>query len=1306
MNTRSLHRRCAPPHGVLSSYPRLLLLVTLAALGRVMAADAYDLVRDKWRDSITGGSTYNAADPEISPRVASITSSANSNWNSMLKTGGTSRAYLWSDLTSTTSSSEITTAYGRLRSMGLAYATHGSSLEGNLTLRADIIGGLDWMFAHRYNTTQAEYGNWWDWEIGAPLALNDTAVFVYPGLTSTQITNYTASVDHYTPVPDMTGANLVWQCTVIAVRGMLGKNSAKLASASSGLSPVFPYAHADGFHLDGSFIQHNAHPYAGGYGLTLLQYLPPLMDTLQGTAWEVTDPQQSNIYRWVYDSFAPLIYKGGFMSMTRGREISRSGAQDHNTGQKAMEYLVRWSDIAPANDALTYKRMIKYWLQQDTFRSFIPSIGNIDALIKAKAIRDDATITPVSEPVYHRPFPEMDRVVHLRPGFGFGLSLYSSRIYNYESINSENLHAWHTGSGMTYLYNADLGHYDQDYWPTVNPYRLPGTTVDTQTLADGVNQSKKSTQSWVGGAELQGLYGVAGMQLASQGNTLTGKKSWFMFDDEVVALGSDITSTDGRPIETIVENRRITASNALTVNGTAQPTTMPWSTSFASVNWMHLAGSAASGADIGYYFPTATPIKALREARTGTWDAIGTGSTTAITRNYVTFWRDHGSNPTAATYAYVLLPNKTAAEVSAYAASPDITILENSSSAQGVKENKLNLVAVNFWQDATKTVNIITSNKKAAIIAQENTGQDIEISVADPTQLGTSINVEIARVASAVLAKDSRITVTQLSPTIKFTVDVSSGTPNTDAGNGIRGHAWKAKFDLAPAKTPSNTTGWFNAPMLAQTGTFSAEFDATPSTSPFNSVVGLSSTPAIAYTGVAAAVRFNPTGTIDARNGAAYAAAGTIPFTAGTRYHFRLVVNVPAHTYSAYVTPAGGSETLIGSNYAFRTEQNAVTRLDNWATIVDSGVVGTTQLGDFALHTTTSSGAGFLNTPVESQAGTFEAVFEATPSASPIDSVMGFSAMPAAGFADVAAAVRFNTSGAIDARNGAAYQAARTISFGAGQTHRFRLVVNVAAHTYSAYVTPPDGVELVIGEGYAFRTEQAAVTSLTNFTQTVNVTTAGSLDVARLALVDQALRVWLPFDDTGTTAFDESRSLANGTLINGPVWTAGTRGDALDFDGIDDHVKLPSGQANYTSGLTLSFWALPASVKNNARFVDFGNAAASNNIILARNGTTNDLSFWVYNGATAGTKVTAAGALVLNVWQRFAVTIDGSGNVKLYKNGAQVASGTTTVPVNVTRTLNYIGRSNTSTDAYYDGALDDLRVYARVLSAAEIATLP
>ena len=121
-----------------------------------------------------------------------------------------------------------------------------------------------------------------------------------------------------------------------------------------------------------------------------------------------------------------------------------------------------------------------------------------------------------------------------------------------------------------------------------------------------------------------------------------------------------------------------------------------------------------------------------------------------------------------------------------------------------------------------------------------------------------------------------------------------------------------------------------NSPIATQTGTFTASFDATPSISPANDTLGFSSGAQSAYTGLAAVVRFNTTGTIDARNGSAYAAATNVAFAAGKTYHFRMVINVAAKTYSAYVTAPGGSEQTIASNYAFRTEQAGVTSINNF----------------------------------------------------------------------------------------------------------------------------------------------------------------------------------------------------------------------------------------------------------------------------------------------------------------------------------------------------------------------------------------
>jgi len=158
----------------------------------------------------------------------------------------------------------------------------------------------------------------------------------------------------------------------------------------------------------------------------------------------------------------------------------------------------------------------------------------------------------------------------------------------------------------------------------------------------------------------------------------------------------------------------------------------------------------------------------------------------------------------------------------------------------------------------------------------------------------------------------------------------------TATSEGQSGSATVTVQGLPPGCSASSLT-WQNSPFTAQTGSFTAQFDATPNGTGLDGVTGLSVGAAAGFTDLAVIVRFNAAGQIDARNGGAYAAASAIPYTAGTSYRFRLEVDVPSHTYAAYVTPAGGSEATIGTGYAFRTEQAAVTSLANWALFSDAG---------------------------------------------------------------------------------------------------------------------------------------------------------------------------------------------------------------------------------------------------------------------------------------------------------------------------------------------------------------------------------
>ncbi|MBI3548191.1 MAG: fibronectin type III domain-containing protein [Elusimicrobia bacterium] len=134
-----------------------------------------------------------------------------------------------------------------------------------------------------------------------------------------------------------------------------------------------------------------------------------------------------------------------------------------------------------------------------------------------------------------------------------------------------------------------------------------------------------------------------------------------------------------------------------------------------------------------------------------------------------------------------------------------------------------------------------------------------------------------------------------------------------------------------------SAAAWQNISFAPQGGSFEARFDATPSMANMDGVIGLSNAAASNYLNVAAIVRFSNAGMIEARNGGLYAAANAIPYTAGTSYRFRLSVNIPNHTFSAYVTPSGSTEKLIGSDYAFRSEQSTTTSLNNLAAFASTG---------------------------------------------------------------------------------------------------------------------------------------------------------------------------------------------------------------------------------------------------------------------------------------------------------------------------------------------------------------------------------
>jgi hypothetical protein len=206
---------------------------------------------------------------------------------------------------------------------------------------------------------------------------------------------------------------------------------------------------------------------------------------------------------------------------------------------------------------------------------------------------------------------------------------------------------------------------------------------------------------------------------------------------------------------------------------------------------------------------------------------------------------------------------------------------------------------------------------------------------------------------------------------------------------------------------------------------------------------------------------------------------------------------------------------------------------------------------------------------------------------------------------------------------------------------------------------------------------------------------------------DQVAR--LKFDETGSaTAADATGHGWIGTLLNGAAYVAGKVGNAVNLDGTNDHVSLPSGVVNGLTEFTAAAWVYLDTSTNWARVFDFGTGATSYMFLTPRNGNDGFLRFSITTGGPATQqRIDTTQVFPTGVWKHVAVTLAGGVGV-LYLDGVEVGrnSAMTLTPASLgLTTQNYVGRSQFAGDPYLDGRVDDLRIYNRALSTAEVVDL-
>lgn len=187
---------------------------------------------------------------------------------------------------------------------------------------------------------------------------------------------------------------------------------------------------------------------------------------------------------------------------------------------------------------------------------------------------------------------------------------------------------------------------------------------------------------------------------------------------------------------------------------------------------------------------------------------------------------------------------------------------------------------------------------------------------------------------------------------------------------------------------------------------------------------------------------------------------------------------------------------------------------------------------------------------------------------------------------------------------------------------------------------------------------------------------------------------------SGSTAIDSTTNNNNGTISGATTGTTGqVDGQACTFDGVDDQITLPNLGFSGNTSVTVSLWHRPSESAGSQNitfgFGERGTAGAVFGLDAVNDGEVM-LFFW-------GNNLTVSTSLYYGAWSHIAGRYDAStGERSIWFNGSE--AGSDTAPTPNFQDKNY-GIGSMDSANWYNGDIDEVRVYNRALSSSEISEL-
>lgn len=279
--------------------------------------------------------------------------------------------------------------------------------------------------------------------------------------------------------------------------------------------------------------------------------------------------------------------------------------------------------------------------------------------------------------------------------------------------------------------------------------------------------------------------------------------------------------------------------------------------------------------------------------------------------------------------------------------------------------------------------------------------------------------------------------------------------------------------------------------------------------------------------------------------------------------------------------------------------------------------------------------------------------------------------------------------------------------------------VSVATGTLSGAMNNQSGV------GFAFGRDSivSATNQFNGHMRGVGIYTGtiSAADIAKLAnnvpISTQPVGWWKLDDGSGVTATDSSGNGNNGTLTNGPTWTADIpqwyrstieSSYAGSFDGVDDYVSVP-GHASLSIGTagTFTIWCKPTALTGG---LDYDTLVSSqkyytvgyNGNFVWRFRNNASVSFASYNGQSNEEYKEFAVSPALSAWHHMAFVLNGTIGVLYVDNNVIDSMPHTKALTDAASSGLFIGNELTHTNQPFDGGLDEVCLYNIALPAAAI----